>query len=1088
MAFGWRNTDLGGGGGINAVASSSDGSVILSGGDISTMHRSLDAGATWENVNRGLYDGGQNGTVGGITFRDGSNTDALMGSNAGVWITDDADDTCTWTRISAATIEFGDGGGTRPRPGNGCMADSVGNYSFIVGKNGNVYRYNWATATYTAAVVSGSGTGDGYACDPSTADTGIMVTLSNVYRCTDMTGAGTITAFTGGPSNGRGCAFAELSNGSKYMIVANDAGVWRSASFTGVPAAGIAWTNITGSNMRAASDWTSVGAGDIGGGNLRILVGAGTPRVNANSTYESHFYTDNGQVTSPTWVNASKDDTNFALSRDAANKVVDIAGNVCWIYLPASQGGNIGNGCIASTTGSMHQAEDLIIEKGNPNRFWACGRQGVWLFDIAAETLYPAMGRLGVTANGQPVSDPNSDGHVYIMNTDHATIGTADGGVSWRRNNQGLDPNNVITHPAGFDFAVETGVSISHLFLTHGERNLSGGGGIYWSPDPMAFGDWTNVGFTAADAGAADPVPVGIAVRRATYNGTTRRVAVVAIEGGGFRRGVMTTANPPTVVAELTNITGGPTITYGGNGHAEWAPIVFLTDDHVVMWNRLSNNIYYCRNATTTGTPTCVNIKSDSSADVPGQGFMAKGADSDTMFFSFASGTNQGVWKATGWDAATASGDLTWTAISPPSGSWNRPGALDYTVVNGTGRLFVMDQVDRNNLVGSGSSGTPAKAYISTTAAGTTLSNISGTTFSQLTHKAYGACQTADGKIFVTGQGPGCWEYVDLASDPGGGGSGSDTVITDPGFEEATTAATTVHTVAFNAAGYASGTRVVVATWSGDGDGADVPIITDTIGTSGGWTTHGSVKINADGKAVALHSALLGGSAANGNIIATYADSQTGAGLACLKVVDDSGVAQTKTNSGSGGTATLTFTSALGSPRSSVIAVVLDKTASPAMTFPTGYTVSYESGFDAPSTGISMGYLVGTNEQSLSVSGVASGEWGIVAIELSNATTVGNADVSWVELEVPDVTAQTQVSWVELEVPEATGHADVSFVELEVPDAPVVTGNADVSWVELEVPNAPPGASGSHRQNHYWKQLARFIREGVYLRDPRPRP
>jgi hypothetical protein len=1042
MAYAWRMSKLGGGGGINCVATSDDGSI-----------------------------------------------------QAGIWITTTATTTCTWSRISASTIEFGTGGGARPRPGTGGMADSAGDYSFIVSKAGSIYRYNWATSTYTANIESVSGTGEGLVCDPDSAATLYVISRSGVFRITNATSSPAQTdsqVFTSSDVALGGLDIAvshDGQDGKHIFIAAADRGIWRSALFTGVPGTGLGWTNITGSNMRAASDWNAIDAVSMSFGTIRVAVGCSNPRQNANGAEENYFYADTNRFTDPSWTCFSIDDSTVPLSRNSNNKVINIDNTVQWAYLAKTSGGANGNNNAANKDfpqASTHGCEDIVIERDAKDRIWCGGQQGVWRFDADTPAFYAAHGELGVTANAVITADPNSSNHVYVMNTDHGVFGTADGGITWRKNE---NPDHFFNgETAGFELNIESGVSISHSLMCHGARNLSGGGGIYFHDDPMDFSDWTLLGFTAVNGEAGDNVPIGLAANRATFDGTVSRVVVVGIEGGsgaggGFYRGVLSTAVPPTVTSQLVQMSGSPSINYGGNGHAEHTPIVFLTDDHVVMMNKPSGNIYYCRNATTTGTPSCVSVKTDSSMDeTTGAGYMSKGADSDTMFFSFDGGTNKGVWKVTGWDTATAAGDLTWTAINKPSGTWNRPGCLDYSIVNGTGRLFVTDQMDRN---GSGS-GYPSgcSAYISTTAAGTTLTDITDDTFRSVAHNMADACQTPNGSIYISNKGPGVIEYSDpTVIDPGG--SGSDTVITDPEADSASTANIAAYSVNLSATGYASGTRVVVATWSGDGDGADVPTMSDTIGTSGGWTTHGSVKINADGKHVALHSAVLGGSAANGVITSTYSDNQTGAGLTVLKVVDDDGIAQTKTNSGTGGTASLTFTSAMGSPRSSVIAVVLDKTADPAMTFPSGYTISYQDGFDGPATGISMGYIVGATAQSIAVSGVSSGEWGIIAIELTNNTAVGNVDLSWVELQAPDITATTQVSWVELEAPEATGRVDVSFVELET-TGDTITGNVDVSFVELEAPDAHhPAESSSSR--HYWKQLRKAIREGVFLRDPRPR-
>jgi hypothetical protein len=792
------------------------------------------------------------------------------------------------------------------------------------------------------------------------------------------------------------------------------------------------------------------------------------------------------------------------------------------------------------------------------------------------------------------------------------------------------------------------------------------------------------------------------------------------------------------------------------------------------------------------------------------------------------------VWKVTGWDTATASNGLTWTAIDPPAGTWNRPGPLDYTVVDGTGRLAVMDLMDQD-AAGSGADG--CSIYTSTTAAGTTLTDITTDAFRELVHSVADICQTTEGKIYISCKGPGVVEsfdnddppppptgdvfslgstatttnsttythavtatgatgivlgvwpqsytqhgqiqtasgrtipyfrgrqldgqfdselvpsdaqaaaadgysigmniqpktgsgsnrtgipYTEIRDDilaesgiyydwileciaevkalptygvipnymqfhseasyqPGGAqpvvGTGDEyrevfplvrnlfrihdcesliywqvvlnrgtyngnaggadnwyPAVTDYDFvgvdnyyksttwhspaasfdaalayarargkklwidetgadeggpsntagakaawytalkdylllnaqdiegvvfshaedggnwfldsilaggrESPTFTGTTwtaweslANAIDISAPNYDEDDRVVVFTWSGDGDGSNIPIVTDTIGTTGGWTQHESIQTVDGGKHLAVHSALIGASPSSGNIIATYADAQTGGGIHAVVVKGGGSVTQSQSNTATSGTASLTFNT-FANPQAIAVVAALRRQIVPALTPPSGYSTTYDNGFDSPPTGITAAYLVGATDTSVQLTG-SSDEFLMVGVEIgSDPGATGNADLSWAELEVPDVTAQTQVSWAELEVPEVTSHTEVSWAELEVPavvvppgyvdlswaemsvpdpagghvqvswaemELPIATGNVDVSWAEMEVPtpgnvdvswaemevpDVSPGHSGNSSSKHYWKQLRRLIREGVYLRDPRPR-
>lgn len=1061
MAFDWRQAKVGGGGGINAVASSDDGSVILSGGDISTMHRSMDDGAYWENANKGLYDGGENGVIGGITFREGSTTHALMGNKAGVWITTDANDTCDWTRVGVPTVEFGTGGNSRPRPGTGGLADSSGDYSFIIAKNGTVYRYNWATSTFgTLSAVTGIG--EGLACDPSDPDLLYATSSSGVWKFVNATTSGASTKLTNGPG-GNDIAFGITSTGSKYLFVADPgAGIKRTDAFTTSPATGIAFSQVKSAGMLLGAQWSAVVAGTLPSGDIRVAVSCGGAPVGAGTTAREHgWITDDGNAATPTWTCFTLDDANYALYRNADNDPIEINGVVNWNYLPRARGGNAGYGCLANTenSGSEHVTEDMHMERNNPDRIWIGGRQGCWLLDVAAATLYPSMGSLGVQANGPVLVDPNSTDHVYVMNTDHIVIGTTDTGDTWRKNESNSSgaggASNFGGETAGFDMSIETGVSISHCFLAHGMRNMTGRGGIYYHDNPMDFSDWVSCGFTGCDGDLGDATPSGVLAYRASFEGVTRRIVFVAQEGIGFRRGILTTAVPPAPFvhgsSQLTTLTGSPALSYNGTGKAEWCPILRLTDDRVVMWNRMDGGIYYCRNARTAGIPSCTLMISDTSADANrGEGYMCMGADSDTLFVSFADGANEGVWRYTGWDTATNAAGLTRTAVTPPVGSFSRPGPLAYANIAGTGqRLFVVDNRAADN---NGSGSAAAKAYLSTNATATALTDISGDYFDQLLHKCYAADMSAEGRIYISQQGPGVLVYEDVAPPvvPGA------IEVFDPAADLATTTAGAVHNVAFDATAYAEDDMLVVFTHSGDGDGANVPVITDTVGTTGGWTTRESELFNTSGKHLAVHTAVLGATPLSGNIICTYADSQTGAGASMLVVRNYVAVGQTISGTATSATPTVSFASAIGQS-SVVLAAVADKVEAISMTWPAGFTESYEGGFATPNQGMSVAYDIEGAPQAVGpVAGLASNEWAMVAIELTGLNA--NTDISWVEMQTPELAAATLVSFVEMEVPQTTAEVEVSYVEGEFPA--VAVGETEVSWVRMDVPDVDADGGG----------------------------
>lgn len=83
-------------------------------------------------------------------------------------------------------------------------------------------------------------------------------------------------------------------------------------------------------------------------------------------------------------------------------------------------------------------------------------------------------------------------------------------------------------------------------------------------------------------------------------------------------------------------------------------------------------------------------------------------------------------------------------------------------------------------------------------------------------------------------------------------------------------------------------------------------------------------------------------------------------------------------------------------------------------------------------------------------------------VQLSVPNADRRARVSYVALSTPDGPTKARVSWVQLSVPDAPRRARVSYVALSVPTAPVAAERrALVSWVQLQVPQpiditAPP--------------------------------
>jgi len=92
------------------------------------------------------------------------------------------------------------------------------------------------------------------------------------------------------------------------------------------------------------------------------------------------------------------------------------------------------------------------------------------------------------------------------------------------------------------------------------------------------------------------------------------------------------------------------------------------------------------------------------------------------------------------------------------------------------------------------------------------------------------------------------------------------------------------------------------------------------------------------------------------------------------------------------------------------------------------------------------------------IAGVQNNRAEVSWAELEVPNVPRKAQISWAELETPDVAHQAQVSWAEMEVPTAPRGVQISWAEIEVPDAP---RKIEVSWCEFEVPVAPRRADVS---------------------------
>jgi hypothetical protein len=735
----WEQSQLDGGGGINAVARSEDGTFLLAGGDISGIKRSTDGGRTWENCMRGLPDGGQPKTIGGMAIRRGSNTDAIVGTSYGLYYTTDAGDTWDPCEDDSA-LDFGEGGGGRPRTNCGHVVDSGTNYAYAITAAGIVSRFRWSNQVLTKNLVPAlSGAGESIRVHPSNETVVYVGSRNQSGRITSAEADASYQNFTGALAPG-GIYDMDVSehNGQVYLVATHPSkGVRRmiGGDLNGT------WEQI----MLAAQEgrnWQTVAVEGTATGLLIAAICQNGPQIEANH-YAHYWYTENGQAPNPAWTPV----INWV------NEQGGPGGDPWWSMLGLGNGGKAPMGSNTPARDSNHSGEDAcwFLRDGT---YWLLvgGQQGCFIVDRAVDLLYPAHKRLGVTANNHIEADPNKAGRLVVGNTDHIALMTDDYGETWITIEDGIDTG--AQHEAGHDFVFDGGSATSALIVAAGDRAANAAGGLWFSPDPSVLGDWTEFVTVGGN------VPTGVEVFRAPNplegGSPTRRFFFSAWRTAGLRRHVVSTGNNPTLIATtIIHATVGDS--WPG---AERTEITWFDNDTVLVWD-FAKGIYIIKNAR-AASPTIWQAWNITHSETQGGGWIER-VDADRAIVTVPVGASRGVYLLDGIETAT-NGDqfgseLGRTAVARPGGgAWNRPGPVSIS----NGRAVLVDMKDKTDPPGD------TKVWRSETSPFTAgYTEISDAISYRLAHGTDGAAINLDGNVFMSGGGPGVWAYRLLGGEAG---------------------------------------------------------------------------------------------------------------------------------------------------------------------------------------------------------------------------------------------------------------------------------------------------------------------------------
>jgi hypothetical protein len=502
-------TGLEGGGFQNVVAvDPSDPTILLSGGDVSGIERSTDAGASWQAVNAGLTGRSQlevsaflfSPVVAGRVYA------AVGDAGAGGGLLQSDDSGATWTMLSTVPQFAGGNAKTAGLPaehprstGNLIAQDPVTGSLYVATFKQGVLRSDDGGASWVPLGMAGLYL-RALALDP--AAPGVLYAGSygaGLYRTTDAGGQGGFTQLAGGaPSTGEELAIA----GGSIYAAAGTAGVFKSSD------QGATWQSLGAGQLQSGSMWTSIAAWQGCDGNTVIYAGADQSSPNAI-------------VRSPdggaSWA---------SVTADASHVHANVGGPLGQPWWLSTRSAFMLGGK-SSTPAQITIDPDPTDACAQP-KVLVAGRSGIWQSANAGGDWYPMVGQMGVTVVQTLALDPSSPGAVDIAATDWTflTSSNAAAGVS--------SPAIKLAASTGFDVAIDPWVSPSRVYIATGNRDGNRQGRIYSSTTPAVGSSWKDEGLSAL-AGAKRPLAIAVGKTAAGAH-----VLLAAVDAGGIYRKVGT--------------------------------------------------------------------------------------------------------------------------------------------------------------------------------------------------------------------------------------------------------------------------------------------------------------------------------------------------------------------------------------------------------------------------------------------------------------------------------------------------------------------------------------------------------------------
>jgi len=500
-----RPTGLEGAGFQNVVAVDPFGSgVVLSGGDVSGIHRSTDRGDTWLPVNAAFTNSAQL-RIASIVFSTKARgrvyaAVGYAGTGGGLFVSDDTG--ASW-RMLAPNLRFaGDStsapaGTEHPRAtGNLIALDEAAGYIYAGTHGDGLWRSGDGGATWARAGLAGESVRSVVA-DPADPQVLYVATRTGVYRAR--------RARTDAPlrlASAPGGVEELATIGAGVYAAAGAAGVWASGD------GGDSWRQLGGGDVPTGGPvWQSIAGYVDARGQTVLYAGCTGPQKVAGSNpgvYAGVLRSDDG---GRNWVPVP------AVSSAVSYRVGGTGAN--WWLSEANRGVMFGQ--------SAYVAAQIAVDPTANSRVFVAGRSGVWRTVDGAASWHPVVAGMGVTMNRAAIADPNAAGRVYVASFDWVFMFSTDA-MAHMHNSRPPGGGSV-----GWSVALDTATTPSRVYLGVGNRDSNTGGEVYSSADPADRSLWISEGLAPSTGGKR---VLAVAVNRVAG----QPVVVAAVEGSGVWR------------------------------------------------------------------------------------------------------------------------------------------------------------------------------------------------------------------------------------------------------------------------------------------------------------------------------------------------------------------------------------------------------------------------------------------------------------------------------------------------------------------------------------------------------------------------